>query len=174
MDRLEILVNSLISGKPTTTSYTTMVGSITFITPGTGILWADGKISTSTVSGGPAGPKGDTGATGATGATGPQGPQGVKGDTGATGPTGSTGATGATGPTGPQGPQGINGVGGFVYSRDGGTVYQMFEETDSAISLDLLGPTSTPQVVVVNNRGGTQAYRIYVEADGALSFDPYP
>jgi hypothetical protein len=174
MDRLEILVNSLISGKPTTTSFVNMVGSITFLTAGAGIQWADGKFSTSTVSGGPAGPtgaKGDTGATGATGATGPQGPQGDPGPTGATGATGSTGPQGPNGPTGASGPAG---VGGFVYTRSGNAVYQLFEESDGAISLDFLGPVTTPQIVVINDRGGVQSYRIYVEADGALSFDPYP
>jgi hypothetical protein len=47
MDRLEILVNSLISGKPTTTSFVNMVGSITFLTAGAGIAWPDGTTSTS-------------------------------------------------------------------------------------------------------------------------------
>lgn len=72
------------------------------------IIWPDGSISTTAVSG-PAGATGATGAVGATGASGPTGSTGIIGATGPTGPTGVTGSTGPTGPTGSTGPAGPTG-----------------------------------------------------------------
>lgn len=104
-----------------------------------------------------------------TGPTGPQGPPGATGPAGSTGPTGPTGATGATGANGAAGPAGQM---GFVYSRDGLSLYSVLVESDGALSVNFIGPVTYSTFTVVNARSGGNQYNIFVEADNALSIDP--
>src|SRR5882672_1548398 len=55
IDQLGLSLDSLLRGRPTISSFITTLGSFTFVNIGSGILWADGTISTSAASatGGP-------------------------------------------------------------------------------------------------------------------------
>lgn len=102
-------------------------------------------------------------------------PATIPGSTGATGATGAQGAKGDTGATGPAGPTGAAGLplsGGYVYSRDGLSLYQLVVETNGALTVDYLGPAGVFVTdIVITNRTATTSYRLIVEANGALSLD---